>query len=440
MTRFDFVDRAGEAARARDQLSGSEYWVNDQVLVHAFGTALDPSVADLVSVALSCYAADRLTRRSVDWSRRLELRIALHHPDTWIDAREGLEAYLGSLTDDHWTFEFVGGRRGRLSEQQATLFPVDLGGSGSVGLFSGGLDSLAGAARWLTDRDAPLVLLGARSSRVIGRDQHAAAAGLRDAFGDRVIEVGIPLELRQALSRESTQRTRGFLFLSLATAAALTAHAGEVVVFENGYGAHNPRLAENQFGSQATLATHPYLLGLFEQALKALGMAIAVHLPHRWETKAQLLRALPAEFVPLVAATSSCDGYPLRIAGRTHCGRCGSCVLRQQSLVAAGLEAADRDDYVRRPLEHGTEAGQATIFMARQAWQFGELARIDAWDEIAWRWPSLTLGLDETSWEQRVSVLGLMQTFADEWRELVTNRPNLRRHLRWPASVWQATA
>ena len=440
MTKFDFVDRAGEAARARDELSGSEYWVNDQVLVHAFGTALDPSIADLVTVALSCYAADRLTKRSVDWSRRLELRIALHHPDSWIGARDALEAYLGTLTDDHWTFEFVGGRRSRLSEQQATLFPVDLEGAGSVGLFSGGLDSLAGAARWLGDNKAPLVLLGARSSRVIGRDQHAAASGLRDAFRERVIEVGIPLELRQALSRESTQRTRGFLFLSLATAAALTARAGDVVVFENGYGAHNPRLAENQFGAQATLATHPHLLRLFEQALTALGMPIAVRLPHRWETKAQLLRHLPGEFVPLVTGTSSCDGYPLRIAGRTHCGRCGSCVLRQQSLVAAGLEAADRDDYVRRPLKRGIEAGPATILMARQAWQFGELARIEAWHEIAWRWPSLTLGLDETSWEQRAAVLGLMHAFADEWRELVTNRPYLRRHLRWPANAWQATA
>src|SRR5919109_4632389 len=109
MNRFDFVDRASDAARARDELSGSEYWVNDQVLVHAFGTALDPSIADLVTVALSCYAADRLTKRSVDWSRQLELKIALQHPDAWIDARDGLLAYLGTLTDDQWRFEFVGG-------------------------------------------------------------------------------------------------------------------------------------------------------------------------------------------------------------------------------------------------------------------------------------------------------------------------------------------
>lgn len=440
MRAFDFVDRASDAALARDQLSGSEYWVNDRVLVHAFGTALEPFAADLVTVALSCYSADRITKRSSDWSRQLRLRIALHHPDPWISARDALEAYLGILTDDAWTFEFVGGRRRRVSEQQGTLFPVDLEGAGSVALFSGGLDSLAGAALWLARGAAPLVLVGARSSRVIGRDQHAVASELRRLFGQRVIELGIPLELRNALSRESTQRTRGFLFLSFATAAALTAKAGEVVVFENGYGAHNPRLAENQFGSQATLATHPHLLTLFERLTNELGREIPVRLPHRWETKAQLLRQLSSEATPLVRLTSSCDSYPLRLAGRTHCGRCGSCVLRRQSLMSAGLRRADRDDYVRLPLDRGAEAGSATTLMARQAWQFGQLATIEAWDEIAWRWPSLTLGANESSWEHRAGVLGLMRTYAEEWSQLMTDRPYLRRQLRWPASVRQAIA
>jgi hypothetical protein len=440
MTRFDFVDRTSQEAVARDELSGTEYWVNDRVFVHAFGAALEPSVADLVTVALSSYAADRLTRRGPGWSRRLELRIALHDPATWRCAREELEAYLGTLTDDRWTFEFVGGRRGRLSEQQGTLFPIDLDGSGGVGLFSGGLDSLAGAAHRLGSTDAPLVLLGARSSRVIGRDQHTAASALRAAFGQRVIEVGIPLALRHALSPESTQRTRGFLFLSLATAAALTSRAGEVVVFENGYGAHNPRLAENQFGSQATLGTHPHLLLLFEQLTTRLGTPMAVRLPHRWQTKAQVLRGLRADLVPLIATTSSCDGYPRRVAGGTHCGSCGSCVLRQQSLGAAGLAAADRSDYLRRPFDRGVDADFPFRLMARQAWQFGQLARIESWEEISWRWPSLTLGLDDTSWEDRAAVLSLMKAYAHEWRHLMTNRPYLRSHLRWPASVQQATA
>jgi hypothetical protein len=440
VTAFDFVQIASPAARARDELSGSEYWVNDHAFVHAFGTALHPAVADIVTVALSCYAADRLTRRSIDWSRDLHLRVPVNDPRRWNQARDDLGSYLGGLTDDHWSFDFVEGRPIRLSEQQGTLFPVDLHGVGSVGLFSGGLDSLAGAAQWLVANPDPLVLLGARSSRVIGRDQHLIASGLRKEFGDRVIEVGVPLELRRALSAESSQRTRGFLFLSLATAAAVTANVREVIVFENGYGAHNPRLAEHQFGSQATLATHPHLLKQFEHLTEILDLPVAIALPHRWQTKGQLLRELPGSIRRLVPLSASCDSYPLRMADRTHCGRCGSCLLRRQSLIAAGLEQLDRQDYVRRPFERGIEADMTTMQMARQAWLFGELGRIEAWSEIAWRWPSLVLGLDEGSWEERAAVLGLMGDTADEWRDLMVDRPYLRRHFRWPQAAQRASA
>jgi 7-cyano-7-deazaguanine synthase in queuosine biosynthesis len=440
MATFDFVQRTSQAAQARDQLSGTEYWVNDQSFVRAFGAAVAPAVADLVTVALSCYAADRLTRRSVDWSRRLHLRVALHQPERWILAAKALGSYLGTLTDDEWSFDFVGGRVPRLSEQQGTLFPVDLQGKGTVALFSGGLDSLAGAAYRLTTDPDRLVLLGARSSSVIGRDQHDIAARLRSRHGDRVIELGVPLELRRAWSTESSQRTRGFLFLSLATAAAVTANVDRVLVFENGYGAHNPRLAEHQFGSQATLATHPHLLGLFERLMAVLGIPVSVELPHRWLTKGQLLRLLPASAGDLIALTASCDSYPLRIAERTHCGRCGSCLLRQQSLIAAGLDHLDRQDYVRRPLERGIEADTTAMLMARQAWLFGQLGRIEDWAEIAWRWPSLVLGLDDASWEDRASVLKLMQATADEWRDLMAVRPYLRRHFRWSTTTKQATA
>jgi Queuosine biosynthesis protein QueC len=440
VTSFDFVQRANPAAQARDELSGSSYWVNDDAIVHAFGAALDPAVGDMVTVALSCYAADRLTRRSIDWSRELHLRLSLNDPERWNDARHALGTYLGALTDDRWSFDFVGGRPTRLSEQQGTLFPIDLDGVGNVALFSGGLDSLAGAARWLADDPAPLVLLGARSSRVIGRDQHLIASGLRHEFGERVIELGVPLELRRALSAESSQRTRGFLFLSLAAAAAVTANVRDVIVFENGYGAHNPRLSEHQFGSQATLATHPHLLKQFSELMALLGTPVTVRLPHRWQTKGQLLRELPTSAHHLVQLSASCDSYPLRIADRTHCGRCGSCLLRQQSLIAAGFEHLDRQDYVRRPLERGIEADLTTMLMARQAWLFGELGRIEAWSELAWRWPSLVLGLDEGSWEQRAAVLSLMGEIADEWRDLMVDRPYLRRHFRWPQATGRVSA
>jgi hypothetical protein len=78
--------------------------------------------------------------------------------------------------------------------------------------------------------------------------------------------------------------------------------------------------------------------------------------------------------------------------------------------------------------------------MARQAWQFAELANIEAWEQISWRWPSLTLGLDEASWEGRAAVLRLMKAYSDEWAELAASRPHLQRQLGWPMPDWRATA
>jgi 7-cyano-7-deazaguanine synthase in queuosine biosynthesis len=440
MPHFDFVPVASPAAEARNQLSGHAYWVNDQVYVAAFGAALDVGSADLVTVALSCYAADRLARRPRGWSRELQLRIAVARPDLWIAAIPALSIYLHELTDDAWTLEFVGGRAPRVSEGQGTLFPIDRDSNGSVALFSGGLDSLAGATAHLAADPDRLILLGSRSSTVIGRDQRLLAGNLRHRYGDRVVDLGVPLRLRRAQSAEDSQRTRGFLFLSLATAAASMSGSRRVIVFENGYGAHNPRLGEQQWGAQATRSTHPYSLALFEAFSQAIDMPVSVELPHRYRTKAELLGLMPRLDHDLVALTASCDAYPLRVAGVTHCGGCGSCVLRRQSLIAAGLAHLDRADYQRRPLERMTDVGPISVLMARQAWLMGRLARLEVWSDISTNWPTLTLGLDDLPWHERTPILRLMSAVSDEWNSMLEAAPRLVAPLAWPSTRQAATA
>lgn len=429
MPNFDFVQRNGPAAEARDELSGSSYWVNDQAYVRAFGAALEPHVADLVTIAVSCYAADRLIRRPPDWGRKFHLRLAVSEPTRWAGANEDLCRYMAELTDDLWEFEFVAGRPARLSEEQATLFPLEPDPTGCVALFSGGLDSLAGAADHLANSQSRLVLLGARSSTVIGRDQRRLAAGLRALYGPRVVDVRIPLHLRHTYSVEDSQRTRGFLFLSLGVGAAIASGSPRVTVFENGYGAHNPRLGEQQWGAQATRSTHPFVLGLFERFAHRAGMPVTVELPHRFRTKAELLRLMPEEVHRLIAMTASCDAYPLRQAKYAQCGRCGSCVLRQQSLLSAGLGEADRNDYLRRPLSKAADLDPITILMARQAWLMGKLANLQSWEEISMQWPSLTLGLEDAEWPERASVLRLMTSVATEWAALESAIPFLNAHV-----------
>jgi hypothetical protein len=96
--------------------------------------------------------------------------------------------------------------------------------------------------------------------------------------------------------------------------------------------ARQPRLAEHQFGAQATPTTH--LLARFS-GWPMVRMPVAITLPHRWQTKVSFCVESPERSSPLVGA-ASCDGYPLRRADRPTVVD-AACLLRQRSLVAAGL-------------------------------------------------------------------------------------------------------
>jgi hypothetical protein len=256
------------------------------------------------------------------------------------------------------------------------------------------------------------------------------ARDLRIGWPDQLIHLQIPLHLRDVLVRESTQRARSFLYLSLATVAAATAGLRTIAVFENGIGAYNPRLGEHQWGSQSNLSTHPHVLASFETLMAVVGFDVKVVLPHRFETKADHVSRMPSPGANLIGATASCDSYPLRRANITHCGRCASCVLRRQSLVASGLGALDRSDYQSWPFERGAYAGETHRLSARQAWQFDKLMHIDNWLEISRLWPSLGLGV--TSDTERADILSLFRRYADEWNHIIDRRSWLRHDYGWP--------
>ena len=77
---------------------------------------------------------------------------------------------------------------------------------------------------------------------------------------------------------ESSQRSRGLLFLAAGIATAWALRQDQLRVFENGIGAINLPYLRSQFGSQATRAMHPRTL------LLAQNLAAAIShrpVPHR---------------------------------------------------------------------------------------------------------------------------------------------------------------
>lgn len=434
MSAFDFRDVSTTAGLALDKLSGAAYYLDDRQMTRSLGSALPIHLADLVSIAMAVYTADRVTSRGAAWDRTFEIRIPAVDLDRWSPAVDALADFLSLLTGDTWAIELVPGRAMRSSETQVGLFPEQLASEDGVGLFSGGLDSLSGAARWLESHPGRLFLVGARSSPVIGADQIRIAADLRALFPGRVHSIGVPLHLVDSVSPEKSQRSRSLLFMALGTAVRAMSGTGHVAVFENGVGAYNPRLDDQQVGSQANRGTHPQVIAAYERVLDAAGIPVRIVLPHRFETKAESMAAMPAAAHPLIALTASCDAYPLRRSDAKQCGRCGSCILRRQSLVAAGLDHLDRTDYAILPLARPVSVGDIERLMARQAWQFETALDVGDWDEAIARWPSLRLDGDMLD-QEREAVIDLFRRYGREWADIVARRPALGRSLGWPATV-----
>jgi hypothetical protein len=405
--------------------------MNLSPMANALETKPDPRLVDLVSVAAQAYAADRLKRRGRHWKREFNVSVAVSDPVPWRLASSCLSGALNALTDDHWEFEFGQGRPSMPAELQDFLLISRQSRVSAVALFSGGLDSWAGAGIWLQEHpDDVLALVSIASSTVIGKVQRDLAAQLAEFYPNRVCHIPAPLHLLRAPDVERSQRTRGFLFTAFAAAASRGANSDLVLVFENGYGALNPRLVDHQEGAQATKSTHPHVLSLLAQLYQSVGAPVRIELPHIYETKAELLARMPANLRPGIAATISCDGYPQRVWTQKQCGYCASCLLRKQALMSAGLEEFDRTDYVESPFETGRRRGHLML-MAYQAWQINSLGNHDPLAEASRHWPEITLGASEQAPLDAITRFGMLERYAQEWKSLVSRSAQLAERLGW---------
>jgi hypothetical protein len=387
---------------------------------------------DLVGVAAQLYAADRSNRRGRSWKRRLRVPVVVSEIEPWSRTRPFLENALTKLTDDEWQIDLSDGRQPLPEEQQPWLLKSKEYELTSVALFSGGLDSFAGAAAWLEEHPEEILgLVSISSSTVTGKVQRDLVEFLRLNFPNRIYHLAVPLKLIRAPNVERSQRTRGLVYTATATAIATCAGVQRVLIFENGYGAINPRLLEYQLGAQATKSTHPYVVHLLEDAYREAGLNCRIELPHVTETKAELLNRVPDRLRSGMRPSVSCDGFPLRIKDSKQCGHCGSCILRQKALRGAGLEAFDRDDYLSSPFRGGQQLRHLSL-MAFQAKQLAELTNYDL-TQVAASWPEVVLGLDGQLSLERIEWLQMLHRYGLEWQKIVEGDPVLASRLGWGA-------
>lgn len=312
---------------------------------------LPPRLADLLEIASYVYCADQFTKRDrltmpkmgADWRRGFEFHIGVRDPGFWNapSLLEQLSDTLDFLSDDRFSFRFhpIGPGTQRQSFMEFSFVGASSGFvPDQVLMFSGGLDSFAGAAEALLKHRQRVALVSHQSSTMVTGYQNRLVQELQSRSGkDRLIHVRVNLTTGFHTAEEFTQRTRSFLFAALGFLVADIVGKRSVSFYENGVVSMNLPLAEHVLGSRATRTTHPRVL----HDLGALFSRIAacdfkVVNPFFWDTKADIVRRI-AEVgcASLIPETFSCANVRKANQVDRHCGVCSQCLDRRFGVLAA---------------------------------------------------------------------------------------------------------
>jgi hypothetical protein len=333
----------------------------------------EPLAYDLLEIGKAIHLSDRAVRRSLRYGRRtreFHLKIPVLQPEVWRPAAQLLESLAGFASADVWKIDFttVSGRR-----QAKTQPPKSQ--PGVIALFSGGLDSLCGAAYLAKTGAKPIFVThsppGRKSSLSLLREVWKAFG--REELG-RDSCVTFRLEIRErthdglrSMFQEPTRRTRPFFFLSLACAVALQLGVTNVQMAENGAFALSLPVRADAHGALCSRQAHAYLLEGFRQLLQMVAPwlgSVRIYNPFEELTKGEACRRYLEKAASLANKAVSCEyvgrqaaflrawrekKYPalaseLRLGSGPQCGLCLPCLVRRAALYKNNEQIDDPDD------------------------------------------------------------------------------------------------
>jgi hypothetical protein len=397
-----------------------------------------PREADFGWLALAIYLADRTAPRNpygnngpAFWRRRIHIAIAVSDPALWQSVTDSLIHALEFLTEDDWTFEFNGQRAAFAAESQEHFREMRGPRIGWTSLYSGGLDSVAGALRWLRSVAGIGLLVSGQTHPRISASQQAQVAEMRDHFPQRIEHVGIDYGVpdKHGLSGfESSQRTRAFIHTALGSLAALMTENKKLFLFENGFGALNLPCDSAQIGSQNSRGTHPIFLQRMAAFVRAVfDCPFVIANPFTFSTKAQMLAASGMdEFASLFRKSFSCDRFPNYHHNTPQCGCCASCLVRRLAFHGSGIAddvAAYTQDVLRPHRQLHESELLALTKLSIQARTLAEALRAPSpWSALCVRWPDLIrMQMEFGSATFQESTIDLLRRHVAEWQEFSTS-------------------
>jgi hypothetical protein len=267
-----------------------------------------------------------------DWRRKFRFIIPVRLPDLWSSALVSplLVDALSFLSDDFYLFEFVQLRDPPEFQRYLDLdgaephgFPAD-----EVVLFSGGLDSLAGAVSELAGDTRRIALVSHGSAPKIASHQSDLVEALGARFGNyQIFHVPVWVHKQQAPGKEFTQRSRSFLYAALGFVVARIFGLSRLRFFENGVVSLNLPIVPHELGARASRTTHPQVVSGFTKLFSALaGTSFTVENPFLWKTKSEIITSMAQHGCEeLICLTVSCTRVREMTLAQTHCGICSQC-------------------------------------------------------------------------------------------------------------------
>lgn len=316
-------------------------------------------IKDLLEIAGYVYAADRLTKRGTptgveyhSWSRSFHFIVKVRDFDFWNNQniKNQLNTALCFLSGDmNFEFSFVKGGKdvGQLCVFDNEEIELDKKENSSVALFSGGLDSLAGVLEVLETTNKNLILISHRSNNPgITQLQDGVFNLLHNDFKNRIQYYPFYCNLKGERAVEETQRTRIFLYTTIAYALSSLASEDEILVYENGMTSINFYKRQDLINARASRTTHPKALKLLEDFYSSVGESRKyIRHPFLFNTKTDIfLKIKKFNKTNYLNSTISCTKTFQSFENNsqaTHCGGCSQCIDRRFAAFASNCEAED---------------------------------------------------------------------------------------------------
>jgi hypothetical protein len=322
--------------------------------------ALSPSEVafDLLLLGNAVMGADTRISRAKNaqdgWTREIFLYLPVSDPDLWQDQASALSGMLHFLTGDRWRFQF---RPRTKSKRKIVPAPdkFNLDPCDCVSLLSGGLDSCIGAIDLLTNGKEP-IFVSHYSDGTTSTYQRIVLDALKQKYGESSFDslrgnLSFPRDILLNGGDEDTQRSRSFLFFSLAAYVA-DGNEREISIHlpENGLISLNVPLDSLRLGALSTRTAHPYYVARWNDLLSAIGLNGRLSNPYATRTKGQMIRhCKDLQFLrKLIPQTMSCSS-PAKARWEKHaprhCGYCMPCLIRRASILFGLERGHDTTEY-----------------------------------------------------------------------------------------------